>query len=57
MYYLGAMRVRDGDKRLRVLHPASWIVLPVLFPLTVLFVGLANFPELLEDIKDQLCWW
>jgi hypothetical protein len=55
LYYLGAVNLKN--KKLRALHPLTWAFVAVAFPMFVLVYGMANTPEMLQDIKDQVCLW
>lgn len=56
-FLIGAIRFKNGEKKIRVLNPIALILMPIVFILSVLVEGFGNFQEVCEDWKEQLCWW
>jgi len=55
LYYLGAVNLQN--KKLRALHPLTWVFVVGMVPLFILWHGVSNAPEMIQDIKDQVCVW
>lgn len=57
MIKIGAIPNRNEKAKLRVLHPAVWILIALWIPIAFISEGAKEFPENMKELWEQIILW